>query len=493
MNDSNFEQFAEETATRMESALAEIERITDTYGTDRAAMPAGQRERYDRMQLAVRRAQADYEAVRRAGTSREEQVEAVRHAAASGNVEEGFGAAESRRNLNPWRGLDENLLRTESSTGYVQRAHDVLTWTPGLSDSARSILAEAIDSNDGGIASAFVVARSAPAYRSGFEKLLRNPERAIFAFTDEEAAAFRAMEAMRSTLTTNTGTGGYIVPLALDPNLAAIANAGIANPFRATADVQQTISSPHRAIASAGINAEWVAEGAVMADATPTFTKVDVALFKLDAYVSASFEILGDAGATVAQALPALLADARDRAEGAAFATGDGTTQPEGIITGLSAASAFVTCTTRGSFTSASAIDVFSTWAALPARARQSRKVSWFGNVSILNTVRQLGTAAAAALYTVDMSEATVPKLLGANVYEASAMTSATTSGSLILVAQDMAKYRIADHIAGPALEYVPVMFDQATGRPNGTRGWIWWERVGGKLLDTAQGKALKA
>ena len=72
-------------------------------------------------------------------------------------------------------------------------------------------------------------------------------------------------------------------------------------------------------------------------------------------------------------------------------------------------------------------------------------------------------------------------------------MTAATTSGSLILVAQDMAKYRIVDHISGPALEYVPIMFDQATGRPNGTRGWIWWERVGADLLDTTQGKVLKA
>ena len=103
------------------------------------------------------------------------------------------------------------------------------------------MLAEAIDSNDGGTAAAFVVARSHPAYRSAFEKVLRNPERAVFTFTDEEAAAFRAVEATRALLTTNTGTGGYTIPLALDPNLAALVNNGIANPFRAVSDVQQTI------------------------------------------------------------------------------------------------------------------------------------------------------------------------------------------------------------------------------------------------------------
>jgi hypothetical protein len=58
-------------------------------------------------------------------------------------------------------------------------------------------------------------------------------------------------------------------------------------------------------------------------------------------------------------------------------------------------------------------------------------------------------------------------RLIDPRVYEASGITASTTSGSRNLIVGDMGKYCIVDHIAGPALEYVPFVFDQATGRPN--------------------------
>lgn len=92
-----------------------------------------------------------------------------------------------------------------------------------------------------------------------------------------------------------------------------------------------------------------------------------------------------------------------------------------------------------------------------------------------------------------DLAAAGIPQLMGLPVYEASAMTTATTSGSFVLVACDLAAYRIADSVAGLSLEYVPVIMDQATGRPNGTRGWVYHQRTGADLLDTTQGRILKA
>lgn len=478
-------------AERMAAMLDELDRLDNTFGSDVSQWPAGQRERRDRLTAGIKRAniEADAEA-----HSHDAKVAAIRAAEADPSKREnGFASYEQpQTRANPWRGLDGDILRTETGTGLVSRAHDVLSYTPGLSDAARGMLADSIDSNEGPTFAAFIVARSNPAYESGFAKVLANPERAAFTMTPQELAAFSAVESIRASLTTNVGTGGYAIPLALDPNLSAIVNTGVANPYRAVADVQTTISSPARALASTGITAEWAAEGAVMADASPAFTKVDIPLFKLDAFVSASFEILGDAGTTIGSALPVLLADARDRAEGTAFATGNGTTQPKGLVTALANASAFTTATTRGSFTSVSYVDVFATWAALPPRARQSSRVAWLGNVTAWNVVRQMGGTAPAGLFTVDLTAGQVPQLLGARAFESSAMSSSFASGSYILVAQDMAKYAIRDHISGPVLEYVPVLFDQATGRPNGTRGWIYWARTGADLLDTTQGMILK-
>lgn len=478
---------------KAERLFGELDSLKNTFGANRETWPQGQRERAERIEAGIRRTATEVEYLETADKRREQIRAAIADPA---NRTNGFGGMvydAPQRHRDPWSGLDGQAARAISGDEYVSRAHDVLEWTPGLSDRAREILADTIDSRDGGIASAFVVSRSNPAYLTGFEKLLANPERAWHTFTAAESAAFAAVESIRATLTTNTGTGGYTIPLALDPQLAALANAGVANPYRDNASVVQTISSPYRGLTSAGITMEWTSEGAAFGDDTPTFGKVDIPLYKLTGFVAASLEVLGDAGSTIVGTLPRLLADARNRAEGTVFATGDGTTQPKGLVTALSAASAFVTATTRGSFTTASGVDIFALWSALPARARQSASVAFVGNVAQWNVIRQMGSSAPAALYTVDFTTGSIPRLLGAHALESSAMSAATTSGTNMLAAVDLAAYRIADHAAGPILEYIPVLFDQTTARPNGTRGWMYAARVGADLLDTTQGKLLKS
>lgn len=34
------------------------------------------------------------------------------------------------------------------------------------------------------------------------------------------------------------------------------------------------------------------------------------------------------------------------------------------------------------------------------------------------------------------------------------------------------------------SVELVPQLFDQATGRPNGTRGWVAWARIGHDVVN---------
>ena len=386
----------------------------------------------------------------------------------------------------PHRELD---FRTESPAGLVARAHDVLDRSEHLDAKAREAIAGTIDADLGSQAAAMLLARSAEDYRTAFTKVLTNPDRAFLTMTPGELAAFGNVKQVRAAMSTSTGSAGYLLPLSLDPNVL-LANAGTANPIRQLATLKVAASSPHRAVTSAGVTGEWVAEATTFADASPTFNNVDVPLFKMGAYVFGSYEILQDSAADIAGILPGLLADARDRLESAAFATGNGTTAPKGIVTALAAANAFVTATTRGSFTSASAGDVLSLLNAQTPRTRQSQQTAWVAHNDTITTIRQQTVGTAGALL---MDLAASGTLLGHPIHEASSMTNSTTSGSYLAVLADFSRYAVVDHIQGPSLEFVQNVLDPTTNRPTGQRGWIFWHRVGADLLDTGAGKILKA
>ncbi len=380
-------------------------------------------------------------------------------------------------------------IRRESPAALQSRALTVIDRADDLSTQGREALGHAVESREGGVAAGFVLARSNPDYLKAFGKVLANPERGMFTLTPAEMNAVQQVETARAAMSTSTASAGWLLPLSLDPNVM-LANDGTANPIRANATVRQVASSPHRAVKSAGVTAEWLAESAVFADASPTFGHTDLELHKMGAFVFGSYEVIADSAADLQDVLPTLLADARDRLEADGFAVGSGSGAPRGIVTALAADSKFVTATTRGSFTSGSSADTLALLNALPPRARQARSTAWLANNTILSEVRQQTVGTAGSLL---MDLAAGNDLLGHPVYEASAMTSATTSGSHIAVLADLSKYLIADHVAGPSLEFVQNLMDATTGRPTGQRGWVFWHRTAGDMLDTSQGRILKA
>lgn len=306
--------------------------------------------------------------------------------------------------------------------------------------------------------------------------------------TPEELAAVHGVESVRAAMATTTASAGWLIPLSLDPSVV-LSNAGGTNPIRQLATVKQVTASPHRAITSAGITGALVAEATAIGDASPSFVNVDVVLAKMASYIVGSYEILADSAADLAGILPGLLGDARDRLEADAFTVGSGSGAPRGVVTALSASSAFVTATTRGSFTSASSGGILSLLNAQTARTRQSDRTAWVMNNSILSQVRQqvIGTAGSLLM---DLSDD--GRLLGHPLFEASWMASATTSGTNMAVLADFAKYVICDHIQGPSLEFIPNVVD-GSGVPTGQCGWVYWHRVGADLLDATAGRILKA
>ena len=477
---------AEAALERMAAALAECQQIEDTFGSDRAAWPAGQVERWERMAAAARAADADAEAA----LARAEKIEAIREAAKDPKSVERIEAPSpfGSRRRDPWEDLTEHTLRSEAPEGWVARGHDVVGEVTGITTTARNVLAEAIDKESD--AARAIVVRANPHYLTAFEKILHNPERGMFTLTPAELGAVSAVEAVRASLSTNTGTAGWAIPLSLDPNLAVLTNTGTANPFRAISAVRQTASSPARVLSSAGVTGEWLSEATEAADASPVFAKTDVTLFKAAAWISAAVEILEDAGSSIVGALPMLLADARDRLEVAAFCTGNGTSAPAGVVTRVAATTASrIAATTASTF--GAITEVFKVWDGLSARTRSSNP-AWIAHNSTISKIRQFSTATNTAAWWASLGDGTPERLIGAPIYEVSAMDSAVTTGSNLLLAGSFSTaFCIVDHVMGASLEYVPNILG-GNQRPTYQRGWQYHHRVGSEVLDASAFRVLQ-
>jgi hypothetical protein len=189
--------------------------------------------------------------------------------------------------------------------------------------------------------------------------------------------------AARAAMSLTSANGGYLVPFTLDPTII-LTNAGSANPYRQVATVKTTTTNDWNGVTSAGVSAEWTAEGVEAADASPTVGQLKITPQKADAYLFGSFEVLSDSDFGVQ--LPELLADAKDRIEETAFAVGTGTGQPKGIIPAGTSQSRAGTAAAGPA-----AQDVYALMAALPARFRGPRARNvWMGNLSVLNALRNM-------------------------------------------------------------------------------------------------------
>lgn len=304
--------------------------------------------------------------------------------------------------------------------------------------------------------------------------------------SDEYQEAFRAyMEdpegnAQRAALSLTLANGGYMLPFVLDPTIV-LTNNGSSNPWRRISAVKQTTSNTWNGVTSAGVSAGWLAEGNEAGDNTPTVGNIQITPQKAAAWLFGSYEVLADTD--FAQQLPTLLGDARDRLEEAAFATGTGTSQPKGVITG---ATTTVSTATTGAYVVG---DVYSTQQALPPRFRNSSSTAWVMNVSIINKSRQFDTAGGASFWT-NLGKGQPETLLGSPIYESSTMAGALTTGSKIAVFGDFSNYYIVDRV-GVSLMYEPMVKGTANSRPTGQAGWFMFWRVGADVATPAAFRVL--
>lgn len=359
------------------------------------------------------------------------------------------------------------------------RAIDAIAKSTRFTDDSHKARATQILENVGhqpGLAE-LTLLRSSDTYADAFLRKAFDPD----AVTPEEQRSLAQVKELQRAMALSDVTG-VLVPAHLDPTLI-VSNSGTVNPFRQACRVESGVTNVYTSLSSAGITASWDAEAAQVSDDAPTFSNPTATAFKGAAFVPISIEAFEDARGRESE-IVAMIVDAKDRLESTAFATGNGTSEPRGLVTALDAnTNVEVKNTTSNVF---GLVDVYALYEALPARWRNNR-TAWFANLAIINDIRQMGTEDYHS-QTVQLGARLVPGVLGHPIMESSAMDGAITAAAQeeILIVGDPSQYLIYDRI-GLSVELIPHLFHVDNNRPSGQRGWYAHFRTGANtLVDTA-------
>lgn len=318
------------------------------------------------------------------------------------------------------------------------------------------------------------------AYREGWMKAVTD---ASPLFTDEERHAllqFKDFE--RAGAESPTSAGGFGIPVFIDPSIILTAQ-GSGNPFLSLARQVSVNTNIWKGVSSAGVTWAFQAEAAATTDNMATLAQPTVTIYTARGFIPYSIEIGMDYPA-FAQEMATLLAAGYDELLVDKFTRGAGSTEPNGILTQLSAnTNVRVAVQTSGAM---GAKDPYAAWQAVPQRFRNQPNTAWLMSVATNNAIRQLATANVYHAVTVTLPENWADQLFGKRVYESPYMPDVTTSTSAsigLAVVGDFSNYVIARN-GGMSVELVPTLFDVTNNRPTGQRGWFAYARIGGNSVN---------
>ncbi len=256
-------------------------------------------------------------------------------------------------------------------------------------------------------------------------------------------------------LSVGTGSeGGLAVPLEIDQRIETMLKQ--ISPIRALADVVKIGSSSYRKlVASGGFASGWVAETAARAEtATPTFTEVMAPMGELYANPAATQAMLDDAQFDVESWLAREVAVEFARAEGVAFVSGTGTSQPRGFLTYPVATAGdasrpfgtlqYVPSGAAGAFAASNPQDrLIDLVHSLRAPYRQG--AVWVMNSNSISTVRKFKDSTGDFIWKPGLADGQASTLLGYPVVEVDAMPDIGANSLSIGFGQFRSAYVIAD------------------------------------------------
>lgn len=421
-------------------------------------------------------AKAAYEAE----VERAEKVDSIRNAAlaAPQRVERGFQAPQVAIKRDAFEDLESIRFQSVDDSDVIARAVTAISDTRyaggGISDRSREQAVRMVEEVPG--AAHYALIHGSPDYMAAFRSYLRASGRPNY--TQEEAAAVRQADVLRTAMSLTVGNGGYVLPTLLDPTLIHTGTA-TKNPLRRVSRVVTGTQNVWHGVTVSNATVYWKGEGSAFTEGSPTTGGPSITAANLTAYVVGSYEIFEDSN--LQAQLPGVIQESFDYKEGTAFISGSGSDAPKGIITAISGtAGSTVTATTRSAFTTASAVDVFALVNAVTPRYEDSS--TWVANKKTFNIIRQMSTGSNGSLFWTDLNASTPPSLLGSPIVSSSDMATAQTTGSIHIVLGDFSQFVIYDRL-GTQVEFVQNVVD-GSGLPTGQRALLAHKRVGSDVTD---------
>lgn len=314
-----------------------------------------------------------------------------------------------------------------------------------------------------------IILRSSDLYTMAWAKLMTGRE---YALTSEE----------RTVLGVSTNANGkFLLPTHLDPTIILTSALSTNEIRKISRVVTLTDGAPAwNGITSAGVTASWDGEVVEVSDDSPTFGQPSISTVRAQALVQASISAAEDI-ANLSSDILMMFADAKDRLEGAAHATGAGTTEPKGVFTAVGAVTASrVTSTTAATI---GVVDLHAVYKGVPKRYRASSK--WVANPLYTTAIKALGTAVSAS-YSGDLRDPMAGRILGLDVVESddAPTTQTTTALDHEVLLGDFSQFVIVDRPGGMSVEYIPHLFNTTTNLPDGRRAWYATWRNGADVTN---------
>jgi HK97 family phage major capsid protein len=402
--------------------------------------------------------------------------------------------AERRLRVSKLATRDENLERADfpvpSSSGYrtedlhgpngavrseALRANEKAEFLP---EEARAHMERQLREDDDPEArlARYTVATSDRNYFRAFSAWMRDPVSGGHSWTPEEREAVQRVTWIDRAMALGAGgTGGFLVPYELDPQII-IASVGAISPLRQLGRVVTSAQNEKRLVTSLGVSASWDLEAEQVSDDSPALLQPAIVCKKGQAFVPVSIELFEDSD--IAQQIGALFADAKNVHESLSF-TLTQSQGPVGIITALVAAGGGTVIATGTNVLAQG--DLYANQAALPPRWRPNAK--WMMNLTILNGFRQLPQATGLN-YSIVNDDGPIPKALGWEVYENSSMDSSLSGAAAdyLVLSGDFKQFAIVDRI-GTRIEVIPHLFSPTNQRPTNQRGFLLHWRTGSDVL----------
>ncbi len=271
--------------------------------------------------------------------------------------------------------------------------------------------------------------------KGAFEKYLRN---GMSALSNDERSM---MAQLRGTSTQVVGTdslGGFLVPQDFSNELdMASLFTGEVERLAKKLNTSGGALLDYPTINDTATNGALISEAAAVTVQDMTFANKQLSAYNYASQVKVSMQLLQDNAFDLNAFLAEALGERIARATNAAFTTGTGSSQPQGLITGgaLGATAAGATAIT--------ADDVLNLIYSLDPSYRNKASFGLMANDAVISAIRALGLGSANdfPVFIPSMQVGEPDKLFGYNLYYNNDMASAISTGAKTLVAADFSKF----------------------------------------------------